>query len=254
MQVYCPQCGEQVPADDISLDRLLAKCVRCHAVFNLPDELTDHARRFHAAPQRPQRLADLPLPDRMEIDESQPGLKIRYRWFTPAIFLLAGFCLIWDGFLFVWYYLISQGITFTATGGRGPDLSLAICLGIFPLIHVALGLVLTYYVICACFNRTTVTAERGLLKIRHHPLPWPGSITIPTTHLKQLYCREYIRTSHRHGYHNYARYELRAILRDQRQKVLFRNFTDPEPILFLETAIEQHFGIRDEPVAGEHER
>ena len=34
MQIYCKSCGQEVVADDVNLDNLIAKCNGCNAVYS----------------------------------------------------------------------------------------------------------------------------------------------------------------------------------------------------------------------------
>src|SRR5690606_5247899 len=88
------------------------------------------------------------LPDWLRVGQGGGGLVFTRRWFQPVFLFLAFFCLMWDGFLVVWY-----GIAFATLGtAKGPGLMMFV----FPLIHVAVGVGLTYYTICGFFNRTEV--------------------------------------------------------------------------------------------------
>lgn len=44
-----------------------------------------------------------------------------------------------------------------------------------PLLHLAVGVVMTYLVLALLFNRTTVTLDANVLSLRHGPLPCASS-------------------------------------------------------------------------------
>ena len=46
---------------------------------------------------------------------------------------------------------------------------------VFPLVHVAVGVGLTYSVLATLFNRTEVELTADSLRVRHGPIPWKGS-------------------------------------------------------------------------------
>ena len=159
MKLFCKTCGEAIPAHDINIELAIAKCGRCHTVFKFPDELEDSAR---GAPAKP---VEIEMPRGLAVDEWGSELTIVRRWFTPALFFLVFFCCIWDGFLIVWY-----SIALSSMPGDMAWLAL-----LFPLLHVAVGVGLTYYTICGFVNRTTVHVASGELRVSHRPLPWPGA-------------------------------------------------------------------------------
>lgn len=172
---------------------------------------------------------------RLEITPSSFELNIRYRWFSPIAFFLLFFCLFWDGFLVLWY-----GIGL-ATGDM-PSIFF-----LFPLIHVAVGIGLTYYTICLFVNRSYISASQRMLTVRHGPLPWPrGNKEIQVSDLQQLFVEE--KTGNKGSkYHIF-----RAMLKNGEKLTILGNINAPaETLLELERAIEDYVGIIDAPVVGE---
>lgn len=174
---------------------------------------------------------------RLEITRSSFELNIRYRWFSPIAFFLVFFCLFWDGFLVLWY-----GIGL-ATGDMPSVFFL------FPLIHVAVGIGLTYYTICLFVNRSYIDASQQMLTVRHGPLPWPrGNKEIAVADLEQLYVEE------KTGNKGSKYHLLRAMLKDGEKLTILGNINAPaETLLELERALEDYVGIIDAPVIGEME-
>ncbi|WP_020534570.1 hypothetical protein [Lewinella cohaerens] len=173
---------------------------------------------------------------RLEISRTNFELAISYRWRNPIAYFLIFFCLFWDGFLVMWY-----GIGLS-TGGEMPAMFF-----LFPLIHVAVGVGLTYYTICLFVNKTLIRADQRTLSVKHTPLPWPrGNKEIKVRDLQQLFVRE--KTGNKgHKYH-----VLSAQLMDGKSVTLLPNVSStPEELLHLERSIEDYLGIPDQPVIGE---
>lgn len=170
MQVRCTSCGAEVQARDINLDRMLAKCETCNAVFDIGAQTQTQARVRRA----------VPMPKRITIvsDELSPGVEtyrgnaapnarlvVERSWFSPALFFLLFFCVFWDGFLVVWYFALAQA---------KPD-SGSIVAAIFPIFHVGAGVFITYTMLAGFLNKTRIAIESGNLVIRHGPLPRPAT-------------------------------------------------------------------------------
>ena len=174
---------------------------------------------------------------RLEISHSTFELDITYRWFSPVAFFLVFFCIFWDGFLIFWYSMGSmvEGMT--------------LIFFLFPLIHVAVGIGLTYYTICLFFNRTYINVSQRTLSVRHAPLPWPrGNKEIPVADIQQLYVEE------KTGNKGSKYHILRTLLKNGEKLTLLGNINAPaESLLELERVVEDYIGIVDAPVIGEME-
>lgn len=229
MNLHCKQCEKPIAAGDINLDRALAKCAACNAVFSFADQIEgdNDARKVDRAA--------VGLPENMRDESSGYKLRLVRRWFSPAIFILLIFCFLWDGFLVFWYSMAFK---------EGAPLIMKV----FPILHVLIGVGLTYGVVCGFVNRTEVEVEGGELRVRHGPLPVPGNRRLAADDLQQLYTRERLRRN-RNG-HSYQ-YEVRAKTRGGKSVSLLSGLSDPELALYYEQRIEQFLGIKDEPVRGE---
>jgi hypothetical protein len=254
MLVTCAFCGATVPADNVNLDRMLAKCGRCNAVFGIGPQLAGAGAGASAAmggvspgDARSRRLVAMPTAIRVLVDgveqtpatyrdagTSFPNIVIERRWFGRGLFFALFFCLFWDSSLVLWYAKLLRG---------GPG---AIGLAFFPLLHVAAGVFLTYSTICGFFNRTRIAVQNGILSIRHGPFPWPGNQTISVAELHQLFCEEIV------GRRGGREYRLCALLKTGRKAPLLRGLAEADQALFIEQALESRLGIVDVPVAGEY--
>ncbi len=158
MQICCKSCDRIIPAADVNIERAIAKCSDCDAVFSFADQLDQRS-----AIER----GEVVLPRSMDLQSGRGGLRISRRWFGPQVIFLAFFCLFWDGFLVFWYAM--------ALAGPGPEVDAGgppLMMLVFPLLHVGVGVGLTYYVIAAFLNRTIVRVEAGTLSVTHGPVPW----------------------------------------------------------------------------------
>jgi hypothetical protein len=176
-----------------------------------------------------------PIPDRIATQLTPEGLVLTYTWFSWRYIALAVFALCWDGFLAFWYSM--------AFSQNGPWIMF-----VFPLIHVGVGVGITYSALAGFYNRTIITVGMGRLSIRHTPLPWPGNRTVQVSELVQLYSEERI-TRSRNG--TQVTYQLSAISNENKKIKLLSRLNSPDEVRFFERQIEEHLGIRDRPVEGE---
>jgi hypothetical protein len=176
-----------------------------------------------------------PIPEHITMEQLPSGLLFSYRWFSPAYVGLVFFAVVWDSFLMFWYSI--------AMSQDAPVMML-----LFPIIHILVGIGLTYIALTEIFNKTVVLVGEGKLSIRHDPLPWPGNRVLQATDLTQLYSQErLVRT--RNG--TQVKYQLNAITRDNKKIALMSNLTAPDQVRFLEHKLEEYLGIQDVPVEGE---
>jgi hypothetical protein len=227
MQLHCPYCGSQIPAEHVNLDNMVAKCASCSSVFRFDDQLG-------AAEAAPRTQLDVPLPKGIAVEHQGYELAIVRRWLSAKYFFLIFFCLFWDGFLLVWYTIaISQRIWIMA---------------LFATLHTAIGLFLTYYTLAGFFNRTQVRVSPSLLAVRHGPVPWWGNKQLDSTGIAQVYCKEHIRRSR--GTTS-ASYSVHAALHAGGETKLVDDLDNADQALYLEQEVERFLGVKDVPVRGE---
>ena len=240
MQLFCKKCGKQVLAEDMNLEMALAKCRECNSIFSILDALKDDPDSGVATLKR-ERLP-VPMPNGYKIDEFGRELTIVYRWFTPAAFGLLLFCIFWDGFLMFWYSIGFNGLMNGQMGG------MALLFLLFPILHVAVGVGMTYAVICMFVNRTEIRVTGGDLAIWHGPVPCPGNCRIATSDIKQLFVTE---NEHRGKHGCRYSYDVNAMKHDDTKQKLIGNLQDVQQALFLEQKLESTLGIVDQHVPGE---
>lgn len=234
----CPYCGAPIPSSDVNIVRLVAKCKSCNEVFSFGDESAGKPLAATAADHREGPTAPPPMPPGLQTAIVGDALHIRYKWFRPAILFLLFFAIAWDSFLLFWY----GAALFVPGPGK-------IIMLVFPIAHLAVGVGITYAVLCGLFNTTTISVSRGALGIRHAPFSWGfGNKLIPVDQLDQLYCRSET-TSGKNG--STTTYSLHAILADGKRLDLITKLDDRDLAAYLEFAIEKHLGIEDRAVSGE---
>lgn len=169
-----------------------------------------------------EKKVTLGLPDKLEIFHRGSSLAMVRKWFGWRVVCTAAFTLFW------WN---------VSPGTQEPALIDA------ALLHVVVGIGLTYYVVAGWLNRTYILVKRDKITVRHAPLPWVGNKELESSMLKQLYAIETY-------YNNYVTCAIHAITQQGRDIALIRNLTR-EQALYIEQEVEEYLGIEDLPVKGE---
>jgi hypothetical protein len=175
-------------------------------------------------------------PRGMVVREEGPAWVARWRWFNFQYLFLLGFCVVWDGFLVGWY-----SMAFHAQWGWA-----ALIPVLFPIMHVAVGVGLTYGALAGLFNSTEVRVDGGMVTVRHGPVPWKGA-RLEVAKIEQLYVRD--RGAKQRSSPTDMRYDLCALVEGTAVKVM--RLDTLEQGRFLEQAIERRLGIVPRRVAGE---
>jgi hypothetical protein len=175
------------------------------------------------------------MPAGFAIDDSAVGLRITRRWFSGVFIFLAFFCIAWDSFLVFWYSM--------AFGGGAPWI-----FKVFPIVHLAVGVGLTYFTLAGFLNTTTIQVAMDELTIQHGPLPWFGNHRLSVHDLDQLYSQQEMNRN-RNGV-SYS-YKVNAVTKGNRKITLVSGLTEADQALFIEQQLENYMRIKDRPVPGE---
>jgi len=242
-KISCPSCATPVPAEDLELSMMLAKCSACDTVFSFAEEVgrTEGDSLRGALGARPAHRPGTPTDHPVKEHEDGDGLVLSWRWFSPRHLFLGFFALFWNGFLVVWYTI---GISAVAAGDDSAVMMLC-----FPGIHVLVGLGVGYMAITGVVNSTTVRITQGRLAVEHHPLPWPGAKELHTDSIAQLFVKQRIKRG-KNG--TTVTYEVLARDRSHGEVTLMKGIAQEQAARYLEHRIEQWLGIEDQAVAGEH--
>ncbi len=189
------------------------------------------------AAQSPLPRPWITQPGTVTLRQETGRLILKRRWRTWKVAPLAFFCVFWDGFLCFWYSIL-------LVNPSEP----AVIMMLFPLLHVAAGIFLTYTLLANLFNHTTIQVDLERFIVQHDPVPWPGEIKIPVRNLKQLYCKEKVS----HGRRTTSvTYTLAAVLSDGTEKNLLSGLESPAVAGFIEQSVEKWLNIADQRVTGE---
>jgi hypothetical protein len=177
---------------------------------------------------------DLGLPDKLAMAYTGSGFEISRKWFGWQIIFLTFFAIFWDGFLFFWYSMAF------VTGSA--------IMMLFPLIHVAVGIGITYTALAGWVNTTRITVNQGRIAVRHGPLPWIGQRDLDASDVKQLYSKEKISRGRNS---TTTTYEVHAVTHTGKNVKLLSGLESSEQALYIEQEIERYFRIEDAPVKGQ---
>lgn len=223
----CRRCGAQILAEDANLQTLVARCRRCNEVFSFAEEVGRGAG--DPAPRR-----RVPTPEGMRVEDDGYRRRISWVWFGPAVLFLVLFCVCWDSFLLFWYTM--------AFAKNGPWLMF-----VFPLLHVAVGIGLTYTVVATLLNRTEVVVTPEQLTVRHGPVPWGGNRRLEAPRVRQVFCDE-AQTRGRRGLD--VTFRVNAVLDDDLRVVLLSGLDDRGKALFVGQQLEEWLGLPHQTVPG----
>ncbi len=184
---------------------------------------------------------EIGLPGKITLHHAGPDLIITRKWFGIKTLMLTAFVIFWDGFLIFWYRSAFQGF-------QGDDM---LIFKLFPLLHVGVGIWLTYFTLAGYVNKTFVRVNYEKISVRHKPLPYLGHKTVQTRDVKQLYSKEKISRSSKN---TSVTYEVHALTHGGKSIKLVPYMESSEQALFVEQEIERYLGIKDKPVRGEINR
>lgn len=234
MKINCESCGSEIPAANINLQDRMAKCDNCNNIFSIKSLIDGISPP--SSPESPQphySKAEISMPKGISVDEGYEGLEITRKWFGPIAIFLTFFCIFWDGsILFALRMIISSGEPMTA---------------LFLSIHAIAGIGLTYWCISLYVNKTIITVNSYLIRVKHTPLPFPGSKDFQLDRLEQVYTKERV-VRGKNGYSYY--YDLYIIDANDKHTKVLPNLQNKEQALFIEQEIERYLDIEDRYVQG----
>ena len=183
---------------------------------------------------------DLGLPDKLELLHEGSSIVIVRQWFGWQVLLATAFAVFWNFFLVMWY-----SMTFAFGSGFGGMFAFA---ALFPLIHVAVGVGITYGALAGWINQTRIKVDQGKLSVRHGPLPWLGNKDLDGSDLKQLYSKEKVSRGRNS---TTTTYEVHVLTANGKNIKLLGGLETSEQALYIEQEIERYFRIEDTPVRGQ---
>jgi predicted Zn finger-like uncharacterized protein len=241
MKITCPNCSTAIRSENMNINNFMAKCHNCHEVFNFGTQAGVKARPAGSIVEKTSDIIkdnprpEIAKPQSVSLVREGGALILKQRWFSFQIIFLVFFCVAWDGFLVFWYSM--------ALVGEAPWIFL-----VFPVIHVAVGVGLTYTALAGLLNSSIVSVNPQKLSITHGPLPWKGNMTLSIWDLTQIFCQEEM--NHRKN-GTYYTYQLSALMKDGRKIKLLSRLESADIAIYMEQQIESWLKIQDRPVHGE---
>lgn len=229
MNVICELCQSAIEAENIDLDKGIAKCTECNNVFDCGPQLQS---------SKNYRREDIGLPGSIKLRKEESSLTIEFKWRNSQLFYLIPFCICWDFAPAIW----------AKTGVIPTDDPLGIA---YLVIHILTAIALTYYTLAKLLNKTKITVVDKVLQAVDSPLPFMKNISISVEKLTQLYSKEKI---HRGKKMSFPSYEVHAIMKSGRVTRLVSGLKKSEQALYIEQTLEDYLGILDRPVDGEISR
>lgn len=219
----CSSCGAKIAVSEQDASYTCQFCGTVH-VLTPQSPVSD-------APTTPRPAIEQPAD--VYLEQEGGAIRLVRRWFHKGLIPLAVFCFFWDGFLFFWYWMALRA-----------NASVEMLLG--PIVHVIVGIALTYGLFAGLLNRTEITFDRQQLSVWHGPLPWWGNRSLPLGEIRQLYTKESnVKKNRRPTYH------LFYAGRDGRSKKLLSGLDSLDIALFIEQQLEAWLNIPDQSVPGE---
>lgn len=220
----CPDCGAK---NAVSEGDARYTCMYCGKEQKL------QAPSIDTISETVRPLRELPQPADVSVEGDGETIRIERRWYSSGTVGLVIFCVLWDGFLGFWYW-----------NALRTHADAEMFLG--PILHVAIGIVLTYFALTGFLNRTVVTVTRDRLSVRHGPLPWWGNRTLSTREIRQLFTKK--GNVEKNGA---STYNLFCTTLDGKSTKLLSGLVSSETALFIEQQIESWLNLPDHPVKGE---
>ena len=263
----CPRCGDPIPGADINAQALVAVCRSCDVVHPLATTLEPVGTAVKAAPAvdlaetPPEPLMRLAgAPDGLAVQVEDEVLSIRRRWWSWSAqnLFLAFWVFGWDTFLVGWYAAALGGGMAAAAGGGGVGATFSLLPILFPILHVAVGVFMTYRLACLVLNKTIVTVDDDHLSVRHGPLPAGDVEPLPVSGIEQVYVTEVQpgkgkKTSKWSVQPANGRFNVVVRMGPRQNRVILQGLETGEQAVFIERRIEAFLGIANAEVKGEWE-
>ncbi len=173
------------------------------------------------------------IPYGMTINSNYDGLKIEHRWFSTETLFLTPFVIVWDVFWFQFY-----GDWY---GSLGEIIKMNAVILLFPLVQLAVGIFLSYYVVASYLNKTNISVDRSFVESSVSPIPFGFKKRIPSSLIFQVYRKAIVRSSNTGA--TGMTFEVWVILKDSKNIRLVSGLKTSEQALFLQNEIESYLGI-----------
>lgn len=223
----CASCGASFRAADLDVSSQVAACHACGAVLDLKSRTAaDDAQLEKLTRPGP---APVPMPEHFVVTDSNSRFEVRWSWGQPPMRLVFGIAsIISIVSIFVFPLVVPA-------------------LAAFRAFEVLIALPVLYMTAAQFLNSTSVALDRGVLSVKHGPLPWLGNGSWTRQELAQLYCEALPGERRQQP----DAYRLCGLLRDARRITLVTHVRDRAQVQWLEQTFERRLEIVDVPVQGE---
>ncbi|GJM35165.1 MAG: hypothetical protein DHS20C18_41660 [Saprospiraceae bacterium] len=229
LQLNCPSCNSEIRAEDINIDKVLAKCAQCNAVFNFEKVLRQ--------PSHKRQEVLLPVGIESFQTNFELDFEINWRKTSKGLGFFLFFTLFWNGIVGIF---VVAGL---ATGQYGMLLGISI--------HLLIGIGLLYYVLATMLNTTYITVGHRELTVEHRPLRFPfyPNRYLPISDIEQVFIERYV-ASKSNNSPNFA-FRVKLIDRNKKRIDLIKGLKHPDQALYIEQEIEKFLKIQDQHVEEE---
>ncbi len=230
-QLECPNCSAEIFSDDINIDKAIAKCTNCNAVFPFEEEVKKK--------KWGRRRAEIFQPEGIEMFRLRNELNIDFKWqnVKSTHWFMVLFTIMWNAML------IPAAVSAILSG--------QLMALLFMSIHLAVGAGLAFNLLSNFINRTYLTVDAYNLSIEHRPIrnPFKPNEEIPVREIDQLYVKRYV-SSTTNGVPSHG-HAIMVILKNGRQLKLMDGMKNPDKALYIEQEIEYFLKIEDRRIPGE---
>ncbi|OWY25886.1 hypothetical protein C7N43_32940 [Sphingobacteriales bacterium UPWRP_1] len=229
LQLNCEQCGAPVSANNINIEKAIAKCDLCGAVFSFENKIPP--------PVAEKPPLNLELPEGIDMLKLSSELTLYVKWSSAFNKFLILFSAIWNSVVF-FFVLIA-----ILTG--------QLIILLFISVHLAIAIGLTWYLVALWYNTTEISVNRQMISVRHKPIwvPFYRNRDIAAIDIQQLFSREYVAgTVNRQPRHAF---EVRLLTTGGKELRLLHGLKSPQQAQYIEQEIEKYLKIKDVYVSGE---
>ncbi|WP_432797879.1 hypothetical protein [Poriferisphaera sp. WC338] len=225
MIIHCDNCNQIIPADNINLDNLIAKCDACNSITSFADNIKPNS----LAESQPQASQ----PSCIKIDQSSHNFRMSKRWFNSGYVFLLIFSLFFGGIPLL---ILIQNILEATQDGSAKNIEVKGILFLIPFFLI--GACTFYSGITGIINRTTFTLSPEQLRVQHGPLPWWGNINLDPAQIKQFHVKKSSVTVN-----DQPRYNVLAEMLDGKEHMIAPRVEEKGYAYFIEQTLEQQTGI-----------
>ncbi|MEI6560661.1 MAG: hypothetical protein WCO68_01085 [Verrucomicrobiota bacterium] len=172
------------------------------------------------------------IPEGLDLIESAGLTVIRRVWLSWKIAFLIPFAIIWNGFIFFWYA--------QALKAHAP-----LMMVLFPILHVAVGVGLIYFIIASLVNKTDIECNAMGVRVRTYPVPWLGNCAVRADEITGLVVRARF-ANNADSNQNRVTYCVMYIAPSRKEKKLVGGLTASEQADFIARVIRTTLGLPEE--------